>query len=62
MEAFLVLVVEFEGGDPPLDNWMNLLRDKLSNYEIPKRIVTVQNLPRNASMKADRTTALRQLL
>ena len=58
----LVLVVEFTGNDPPLDSWMDLLRKKLSNFEVPRRIVTIQTLPRNPSMKPDRTSARRLLL
>jgi O-succinylbenzoic acid--CoA ligase len=58
----LVLVVEFEGNDPPIDSWMDVLREKLSSFEVPRRIVTVQTLPRNPSMKPDRTSARRLLL
>jgi len=58
----LALLVEFKGEDPPLDKWTKKLRIRLSGYELPKRIITIKALPRNASMKADRTTALRQLL
>jgi O-succinylbenzoic acid--CoA ligase len=53
----LVLMVEFRGKQPPLDSWMSLLRERLSAYEVPKRIVTVESLPRNPSMKPDRTSA-----
>jgi len=58
----LVLVVEFEGNDPPVDQWLELLRDRLSPYELPRRIATIQSLPRNASMKPDRTSARDLLL
>jgi len=57
----LVLMVEYEG-DPPESEWKDLLRVKLSNYEFPRRIITVQALPRNASMKPDRTSAMNLLL
>lgn len=57
----LVLMVEYEG-DPPVDQWLDLLRAKLSNYELPRRIIAVQALPRNASMKPDRTSAMKMLL
>ncbi len=57
----LVLMVEFQG-DPPLNEWMDRLRPALSNYELPRRIIAVQNLPRNTSMKPDRTSALKLLL
>ena len=54
-------MVEYEG-DPPVDQWLDLLRAKLSNYELPRRIIAVQALPRNASMKPDRTSAMKMLL
>ncbi|MCD4670465.1 MAG: hypothetical protein K8S14_08460 [Actinomycetia bacterium] len=58
----LVLMVEFEGADPPLEKWLDLLRKQLSSYELPRRVVTVKALPRNRSMKPDRTSALKLLL
>lgn len=58
----LALVVEFQGKEAPVDRWMNLLRDSLSVYEIPKRILTVESLPRNPFMKPDRTSARDLLL
>lgn len=58
----LVLVVEFEGGNPPLDTWMKQLKIRLSNYEVPKRVLTLESLPRNASMKPDRTSTRKLLL
>lgn len=58
----LVLMVEYDGDHPPLDAWMKQLRNRLSGYEIPKRIVTLKSLPRNRSMKPDRTRALSHLL
>jgi O-succinylbenzoic acid--CoA ligase len=58
----LVLMVEYKGADPPLDAWMKELRKRLSGHEIPKRILTVESLPRNRSMKPDRTRALSYLL
>ncbi len=58
----LVLLVEFEGSDPPIIRWLELLRRRLSAYEIPRRVLTVQTLPRNPSMKPDRTSARRLLL
>ncbi len=58
----LALVVEFEHNDPPLELWKDLLRNSLSTYEQPKRILTVRTLPRNASMKPDRTSARDLLL
>ena len=58
----LVLVVEFDGSDPPLDLWMDQLRPRLSSYEMPRRIVSTHSLPRNPSMKPDRTSARNLLL
>ena len=58
----LALVVEFEGGDPPIELWKDLLRNRLSAYEQPKRVLTVGALPRNASMKPDRTSSRNFLL
>jgi len=57
----LVLLVEF-GGDPPVEMWLDLLRSSLSNYELPRRILAIQALPRNRSMKPDRTSAMELLL
>ncbi len=50
----LVLVVEYGEPDPPVDVWMALLHKELSGYEVPKRIVTVGEIPRNQSFKPDR--------
>jgi len=58
----LVLVVEFEGSDPPLKDWEEKLRNCISDYEQPRRVLTVKALPRNASMKPDRTSAREMLL
>jgi len=58
----LALVVEFEGSDPPIELWKDLLRNRLSAYEQPKRVLTVGALPRNASMKPDRTSSRNFLL
>jgi o-succinylbenzoate---CoA ligase len=58
----LALVVEFEGDDPPVDDWLDQLRERVSNYELPRRVVAIQSLPRNASMKPDRTSARTLLL
>ncbi len=58
----LVLVVEYEGNDPPLELWKDLLRNRLSAYEQPKRVLTVEALPRNNSMKPDRTSSRSLLL
>lgn len=58
----LVLMLEFAGEDPPSGEWMDILRKNLSSYELPKRIICVEALPRNASMKPDRTSARELLL
>jgi o-succinylbenzoate---CoA ligase len=58
----LVLLVEYAGDDPPVEQWTGLIRERVSTYERPRRIVTVPSLPRNASMKPDRTTSRKLLL
>ena len=58
----LVLMVEFQGKEPPLEDWEILLRGRLRSHEVPKRILTVKSLPRNASMKPDRTRSRDLLL
>lgn len=57
----LVLVVECEESEPPVDMWKALLQSKLSGYEVPKRIVTIGEIPRNPSFKPDRRAARRYL-
>jgi O-succinylbenzoic acid--CoA ligase len=58
----LVLVVEYGGENPPVEQWLNCLRLSLSTYEIPRRVLSVNELPRNNSLKPDRTSAVRLLL
>jgi O-succinylbenzoic acid--CoA ligase len=58
----LVLVVEFEGSNPPVEQWLDLLSERLSAYEMPRRVVCTQSLPRNSSLKPDRTSARKLLL
>lgn len=58
----LVLVVEYPGENPPVEQWLDCLRLSLSSYEIPKRVLTVSKLPRNSSLKPDRTSAAVLLL
>jgi O-succinylbenzoic acid--CoA ligase len=58
----LVLVVESKKGDPPVQQWLDLLRERLSSWEVPRRVVAVRSLPRNSSMKPDRTSARELLL
>jgi len=50
----LILVVESPQADPPVDEWLGTLKSFLSPYELPKRIVTLKEIPRNLSMKMDR--------
>jgi O-succinylbenzoic acid--CoA ligase len=57
----LVLVVECADPNPPVADWHNTLRDLLTDYELPRRIVTLQEIPRNASLKYDRI-AVRSLI
>jgi O-succinylbenzoic acid--CoA ligase len=58
----LVLMVEFEGEEPPLNAWETLLRERLPSHEVPKKILVVKSLPRNAFMKPDRTSSRDLLL
>lgn len=55
----LVLVVESVAPEPPVDMWMEVLQSKLSAYEVPKRIVTIGEIPLNTSFKPDRQAARR---
>ena len=50
----LILVAESSQADPPLEEWLGSLKSFLSPYELPKRIVTLKEIPRNLSMKMDR--------
>ena len=50
----LTLLVEYGEPDPPVDTWLEVLHKELSGYEVPKRIVTVEEIPRNQSFKPDR--------
>jgi len=58
----LVLLVEYKGEDPPVDQWLSCLRASLSAYEVPRRVLWVKELPRNKSLKPDRTSAAGLLL
>ena len=50
--------------EPPFDekNWAQLLKNHLQNYEVPRRIIRVEEIPRNASFKPDRVAARRLFL
>ncbi len=50
----VILVVETAQTDPPIEEWLGTLKSFLSAYELPKRIVTLKEIPRNLSMKLDR--------
>lgn len=53
----LVLLVESGEQNPPLEAWQELLKSSLSPYELPRRVVTCREIPRNQSMKLDRRAA-----
>ncbi len=53
----LVLVAESRLKNPPVARWMARMKESLPGYEVPKRIVVIPALPRNASFKPDRLTA-----
>lgn len=57
----LVLLVEYADPDPPVEGWLQSLKELMEPHEVPKRILTVSRLPRNESFKPDRLAA-RQLL
>lgn len=50
----IVLVVESDSKDLPIDEWMRLLRARLRDHEIPRAIYVIPELPRNAAMKVVR--------
>jgi O-succinylbenzoic acid--CoA ligase len=58
----LVLLVETQEDNPPLEHWLKALRSILPSYELPKRIQTCKEIPRNLSMKLDRRAAQKILL
>jgi O-succinylbenzoic acid--CoA ligase len=58
----VVLLVEYHGENPPVEQWLECLRRSLSTYEVPRRVLPVKELPRNKSLKPDRTSAARLLL
>ena len=57
----LLLLVESDEPEPPLELWRSRLREALQRYEVPKRIAVALNIPRNASLKPDRKAALQLL-
>lgn len=50
----LILVLEYPQAEPPLEEWLETLKSVLSPFELPRRIVTLKEIPRNLSMKIDR--------
>ena len=58
----LVLVVEYKGDHPPVEDWLKCLSKALPAYEVPRKVLTMEEIPRNNSMKPDRTSAARTLL
>ena len=54
----MVLMIEYQDSYPPIEKWAALLRERLVSHEIPKQIVPVLEIPRNASYKPDRVAAL----
>jgi O-succinylbenzoic acid--CoA ligase len=58
----LILVMESSLADPPVEEWHETLKSILSPYELPKRIVTLKEIPRNLSMKMDRRATQKILL
>jgi O-succinylbenzoic acid--CoA ligase len=57
----IVLLVETGEEAVPVQEWQDLLRRNLPGYEMPRRIVTVREIPRNPSFKPDRKAAIRLL-
>lgn len=53
----LVLLVECSDRKEPDAAWEALMRESLSPYEIPGKVVVVPEIPRNSSMKPDRLRA-----
>ena len=54
----LVLLVEYKGENAPADNWLAMMKSHLAPHELPREIIPVKSLPRNASFKPDRKAAL----
>jgi len=53
----LVLLVETSDENPPVETWLEDLKAVLPSYELPKRLLTTNEIPRNPSMKMDRRAA-----
>ncbi|HEY1974396.1 MAG TPA: o-succinylbenzoate--CoA ligase, partial [Pseudonocardia sp.] len=50
-EAVTAVIVAEQGTDLDLDAVRNFCRDNLAGYKVPKRVVTIDALPRNAAGK-----------
>jgi len=57
----LMLVIESDESDPPCKQWLQSLREVLPPHEVPRRILTIPQIPRNPSFKPDRKETLRLL-
>jgi O-succinylbenzoic acid--CoA ligase len=57
----LVLVVENRGVELKEAQILDRLGKELHTYEVPKRLVQVEAIPRNASFKPDRREALKAI-
>jgi O-succinylbenzoic acid--CoA ligase len=57
----LVLMVEYSGPERPEEKWTRLLQERLPQAEVPKKIVLVNQLPRNSAFKPDRIEARKRL-
>ena len=57
----LVLVLEHQGENTPVDHWLALLKNHLAPHEVPRDIIAVDSLPRNAAYKPDRNEAIKLL-
>jgi len=57
-----ILRVEWPRQDAPADQWMELLRGNLSPHEVPKKVIPVREIPRNANFKPDRSAALQKMV
>jgi len=54
----IVLLVETRNQPASPETWEELLRQYLPEHELPRRIVTVREIPRNPSFKPDRKAAV----
>ncbi|MFH0758540.1 MAG: AMP-binding protein [Bacteroidota bacterium] len=57
----MVLLVEDPDPNPPADQWISQLKEQLPAHEVPRQVIAVPEIPRNASFKPDRIKALASL-